>query len=73
VSPLTQKELDRMHCDAPGCDHTSHGGPMVLHGRCHPSAGTVCAYQNGVAEVRCHDCGRLIAKLAVDPGDVVRH
>lgn len=68
MKPLTRTDLDRMGCDAPGCDHTSHQGPMVPRGRCHPSAGTWCYYQDGVLTVRCRICELMILEIAVAEG-----
>lgn len=72
-TPLTQKILDSMRCQTPDCDHASTSGPMFLHPICHPDEGTWCSYEASVLEIRCRSCKKLVAQVAVDPGDVTRH
>lgn len=63
--PLTRKELDALGCATPGCDHTSHHGPMYLHGRCHPGAEIVAYYRAGVVTIACNICTLPVTRIAV--------
>jgi hypothetical protein len=65
---LTRRELDTMRCGAPGCDHTSHSGPMSVRGRCHPKAAVRVKYSGGELDVRCAECGERVVRIAVAPG-----
>jgi hypothetical protein len=61
---LTRKELDEATCQSPGCTHQDHG-PLHLHSRCHPSAGTRVAYAQGILTIRCRKCEAFIAQVLV--------
>ena len=71
--PLTQRAFDQMTCDDPGCDHKAHSTAMVVRPRCHMGAPVRVTYENGVVTIICAECRSLVARVAVDPGDVVRH
>jgi hypothetical protein len=65
--PMTRRELDQARCG-----HEDHdpedcrvGGPLYLHARCHPSAGTRCMYDQGILDIRCRRCEAPIVKVAV--------
>jgi hypothetical protein len=73
LPPLTQVTLDGMTCAVEGCDHKSHSTEMFLHPQCHIGAPTWCSYENGALTVSCSECKRIVAKIAVDPGNVPRH
>ena len=67
---LTKTDLDLMAtrgCEAPGCKHTGHGGPIYLRQRCHPQAGICARYAlgSGALEIRCAECGLVITTVAV--------
>lgn len=63
---LTQRELDRMQCGVPHCDH-KHDSTLVLHGRCHMESPTWVSYDRttGDLEVACSTCGKTVALIAV--------
>lgn len=68
--PLTRSDLDNMPCQAPNCGtgpHASHGKPMRLVGRCHPTTGSRVTYSTGTVRVFCHKCSQLIAEIEVAP------
>ena len=61
---LARPDLDRAHCETPGCGHTEHG-PLFLHQRCHTGAGKTVAYMDGIVTVTCKKCDAFIAAIAV--------
>jgi len=67
MNPLTQADLRGVQCQTPGCDHQGHG-PLFLHGRCHPEAGTWASYEDGVITIVCATCEKLVVKVAVAEG-----
>jgi hypothetical protein len=65
---LTRTQLDRAQCSTPGCTHEDHR-EMFLHAKCHLDAGLTVAYNlaTGSMLLRCIECGRPIAEVAVAP------
>lgn len=52
-------------CQIPGCTHQHDGKPLVLHARCHRTAGTF-VYADATARtltVKCARCGLLVVEL----------
>ena len=66
-APLTQETLNRLQCQAPGCDHSDHSGEFYLHAACHPRAGLAVVYNRntGVIGVVCRKCQKSVAEIAV--------
>lgn len=64
---LFSDTLDKMTCQVPDCDHSSHGGDeMFLHQGCHTGHGvTVRVSSQGVMELRCAECNRFVVNVAV--------
>ena len=64
---LTQADLNKMQCGAPGCTHASHDGTLVLAGRCHPGRGTEATYdqKDGSLTIRCNVCKALVCVIGV--------
>jgi len=66
--PLTQRDLEAVTCEMPGCDHTGHDGGLILSGRCHPGAPIRALYRDGVLVVSCAVCQGFIVNIAVAAG-----
>ena len=51
-------------CEAPGCTH-AHDGPMYLHARCHPKAGTWVGIvlPKRLLRVECAQCHKLVVEV----------
>jgi hypothetical protein len=62
---LTQRELNKAVCSNPSCNEEH--GPLVLHARCHPDAGTWAVYDKGtgVLSFRCGACEQKVVEVAV--------
>jgi hypothetical protein len=69
TTPLTQRELNSVGCETPGCDHTTHDG-LYLHSNCHPEMPTWTHYNavSGTLRIECALCGHPIVRIAVSPG-----
>lgn len=66
--PMTRNELDRLGCAMPNCTHDHTKDPdLFFHARCHMSAGSEVSYnkQNGVLTIKCKQCKKLVAEIAV--------
>lgn len=61
---LYREQLDRMTCQTPGCNHSSHDG-MFFHGRCHVQSPTWAEYKDGNLTVTCAECKSVICVIAV--------
>lgn len=70
--PIGVETLDGLGC--PGCGHTHEHGPMELKAKCHPDAGTHCAYQHGVLYIVCKRCDKPVTAVIVgtEPGILTR-
>lgn len=68
MDTFRRKDLDRMGCDSPGCDHTAHEG-LVFHPACHPGTPTWAEYSamTGAVTLRCAVCAADVARIAVAP------
>lgn len=64
---LTQKDLDRLGCMNPGCNHKAHSDGYVFSGKCHIGKPVKAVYVNGTVRVFCAHCERLIVEVAVAP------
>lgn len=64
--PITSRDLDRLHCDNPQCDHQSEQ-VTYLHPRCHPGAGNYVFYdsKNKTLHLECATCKREIIVIAL--------
>lgn len=67
---LTAKDLNKIECSHPKCDHTSHSGPMAITPRCHPNGGLQAAYfqdgeHGGFMEMACKSCGTFVMAVKV--------
>lgn len=67
--PLTQVDFSTMGCHEPGCDHTSHEGPMFIHPACHKGTPTFVSYEDGVITITCAECENLVARIEVARGE----
>jgi len=45
-------------CGHPGCTHSTH--TVWLHAKCHLDATVGLAWENGILELHCGECGKLI-------------
>jgi hypothetical protein len=61
---LSQKQLDTMTCNQPGCD-CGKTPSMFFHSNCHPGVPTWCEYREGAIFVRCAECNKLVVAVAV--------
>lgn len=62
--------LDKAGCDKEGCSCT--GGPIYMHGRCHPQAAVQAYYYQGIMFIECAECRTPIVPIQVaDQGEVV--
>jgi hypothetical protein len=68
AEPLTRAVLDRTPCSTLDCTHEDHSA-MWMHSNCHPRAGVVAIYfmADGVMQLQCRKCKRLICAVAVAP------
>lgn len=72
-------KLARAALDGMGCGHIhedgevcASGGALYLHGRCHPHAGSEVRYEDGTLTIRCRQCKRHVADVAVADDRPVR-
>lgn len=66
--PLTRVDLDTLvagGCPCCGDPYTAES-PMDFTAKCHPAASSLASYWDGVVTVRCNECGKVIAKIAVE-------
>ena len=55
-----KEDLDKMECAM------SHGAKKLwLHSKCHITAPTWVKYENGVLNIHCSWCSKIVAKIAV--------
>lgn len=67
AEPRTRRELDALPCSC--CGGPPHAGsPMDLDSRCHNGAPTRARYAEGVLEIRCAVCDKLVTRIAVAEG-----
>jgi hypothetical protein len=64
--PLTRFQLDRQHCERPGCTHEDHT-VLFLTQSCHPGRGVEVSYdqRDGIMTVGCHVCSKMVAQVLV--------
>jgi len=62
---VTRRQLDEATCSAPGCDHTAHDDGLWLHAACHPDQPVQAFYLDGVIEMQCAICGRMVVRVEV--------
>lgn len=68
---LTKEDLDQAQCQQPGC--TEIHGPFFLHGRCHMNAASFAStFLNPVLTIRCSECNRGIAEIAISEAISIR-
>lgn len=61
---LTQRELERMACRQPGCDHAHHE-MLFLNATCHRTHLLEVSYAEGRLTFRCPRCQQIQYTVAV--------
>jgi hypothetical protein len=64
--PLTQEDLGVLRCANPDCAHDDHC-ELVLHSRCHPTAGVNVHYlkASGTLLMKCRQCHKRVTEIEV--------
>ena len=60
--PLYKEDLDQVQCS---CGRIACEDPVFLHSGCHIKSPTWCSYFDGVLTVRCAECKKIVAEIAV--------
>lgn len=67
AEPNTRRDLDALRC--PCCGDPPHSSnPIELESRCHNGAPTRARYADGIIEIHCAVCDKLVTRIAVADG-----
>lgn len=65
---LYLEDMQKLHCETPGCDHSAHGG-LFINPACHPGGGVEVEFVGEGLRIRCYRCGKYICTIAVGGND----
>lgn len=60
---LTQKQLETMQCDMPGCQEKH--GTLHVHPKCHSFSSLEVKYTSGILTVTCAACGQAVIEVSI--------